>query len=790
MNVAAPRLSIRRWLRLAGLLAVAVVIAVGSVWRLTPVRPNLLLITLDTTRADRLGCYGHAAARTPTLDALARSGVRFERAFATAPLTLPSHATMMTGLYPPEHGLRTNGKGRLHKDVPACAATLKRAGYRTAAFVGAFVLDSKFGLDQGFDVYDDDLTGTRRTEDPLHRERSSSAVVDRALDWLSRFSRRPFFCWVHLYDPHFPYQPHVEDFGDDFRRAPYDGEIAYVDRQVQRLTAFLESRGLTDRTLIMVVGDHGEGLGDHEEEMHGYMLYNSTLHVPWIVSRPRQIPSGAVVSQPVSLVDVMPTVLDCLDVPPPPKISGRSLVPAFSGEPTRPSPCYAETEEPRLDNGWSGLQMFLTPEWKYIRTARPELYRWIDDVHESENRAADEPEQAAELDRQLVDFLSGLSPRGTDVAALTSRDKQVLASLGYTGGQSSVEPVSLADAPDIKDMIGHFNDVVHATHLMDEGKTAEAEALLRKVVAAAPDYAAAWGNLGRTLAQQGRFDEAIDCYNEVLRRRPEDVSALLNIGTARLVQQKPKDAAEVLERVLDIDPENADAFFYLAGADLQQGLPGEAYARYTQALDCDPEHVESLRGLADLLFERGQLEKALEHYAAAIRIDPYAPGPYVNRGIALGQLQRLDEAVASFQEGLSFAPNHPLLHSNLGFALQKLGRDAQAVEHYTQALEFAPEEPQALVQLPWLLSASNDERVRDGRRALELAQRAVAASQGASVEAYDSLAAAYAELGRFDEALQAIDTARRIAGNQRDWQRTLDRRAANYRSGQAVRGGR
>lgn len=776
----------RRVWWVGGIAALAVT-AVAVNWWNTPPQPNVLLITLDTTRADRLGCYGHSQALTPTLDALAKAGVRFDQAFATAPLTLPSHATMMTGLYPPEHGLRTNGKGRLHQDVPTLSRALQRAGYRTGAFVGAFVLDSKFGLEQGFDQYDDDLQQTRRTEDPLHRERAGNVVVDRALAWLGRPTYRPFFCWVHLYDPHFPYQPHRDDFGTEFEQRPYDGELAFVDRQIQRLMDYLKSNPRTENTLVVVVGDHGEGLGDHQEAMHGYMLYNSTLRVPWLAVWPGHIPPDVVVEQPVSLVDLTPTVLDCLQIPLLPKMSGRSLTPSFSGQPVSPSPCYAETDDPRLDNGWSGLQMFLTPDWKYIRTAKPELFRWRDDPGESRNLASSDAEQLQAMNDQLLDFLAGLSPRGTDLAVLSPREKRVLESLGYTAGQSSAQPFDETNLPDIKDMVVHFNRVVEATHLLEEGRLAEAEKLLRETVEQVPDYATAWGNLGRCLARQGRIDEARACYQQVLDRNAEDVSALLNLATADLAQQRPQAAAAHLQRVLELDPESAEAHFYLAGVNMQLGKPDNASGHLTRALACDPEHVPSLISLADLQLEQGKPQEALDLYASAITLDPYDPGPYINRGIAFGQLERLDEAVACFSAGLTLNPDHPLLHSNLGFAWQQLGRYGEAIRHYEQALRAAPEEPLALINLPLLLSAAPDANLRDGLRAVELADRAVKASQGASPEAYDALAAAYAERGEFDKAVSTIDDALRLRNLNRHFINLLQQRGKLYRSKQPYR---
>jgi len=769
-----------RWL--CGLLVMAGVAAAFAWWQ-QPRRPAFLLITLDTTRADRLGSYGHRAARTPALDALAESGVRFAGAYATAPLTLPSHATMLTGLYPPEHGLRTNGKGRLHSEIPTLATTLQQAGYRTGAFVGAFVLDSKFGLDQGFGEYDDDLSESRRTDDPLHRERPAHTVVDRALQWLGQDVRQPFFCWVHLYDPHYPYQEHADEFGDEFADRPYDAELAFVDRQVQRLTEFLNSNGIADETLVMVVGDHGEGLGDHQELMHGYMLYNSTLHVPWLASWPGHIPSNSVVDTPVSLVDLLPTGLDWLQIQAPAGTTGRSLKALVDGESIEPSPCYAETDDPRLDNGWCGLQTILTPEWKYIRTADPELFRSSEDADERHDLADAEPGQVKAMDRQLLDFLAGLTPRKTDLANLSSRELRVLAGLGYTAGRASAEP-SPGDlrGPDIKVMAPHFNRVVEATHLLESGDPARAEPLLRATVAAVPDYAIAWETLGRCLARQTRFDESRACFERMLDLDAEDTRALLHLAAADLAERRLDPAADRLRRVLEIDPESAEAWYYLAGARLQAGKPDEAQSHFRRALACDPEHLGALQGLGDFHFERQEFDRAIEYYTAVNRLDPFAPGPFVNRGIALGQLGDLDAAVRCFNDGLAHLPADPLLHSNLGLALQQLRRYGDAIGHYEQALSAVADEPLALVNLSLLLSAAPDPKLRDGQRALQLAGRAVEVRERSSAEALVSLAAANAELGRFDEAVAGVESALRSPYLSGEQQSLLQRQATLYSS--------
>ena len=295
-------------------------------------RPHLLLITLDTTRADRIGCYRYSKARTPVLDALAAAGVRCEHAYTVAPLTLPAHSSLFTGLYPVENGIRTNGRGRLDDAIPTLAEVLRRQGYDTSAFVGSFVLNGKFGLDRGYNTYDDDFASDYPTNDALHVERTGASVVDAALEWLKAPRSRPFFCWVHLFDPHSPYLAHADLFGDEFAERPYDAEIAYVDQQVGRLLEFLQRCGLESETLVVVVGDHGEGLGEHLEQTHSMMLYNSTMHVPLIFRHPTRLAGGRRLAANVSMVDISPTILDLLEVADPRKISGKSLKPGAAGE--------------------------------------------------------------------------------------------------------------------------------------------------------------------------------------------------------------------------------------------------------------------------------------------------------------------------------------------------------------------------------------------------------------------------------------------------------------------------
>src|SRR5579872_3362675 len=464
----------------------AALFAAAMFWLWPRPRPHVLLITLDTTRADRLGCYGYPAAHTPFLDSLAAQGVLCERAVTVAPITLPAHTSMFTGLYPAEHGVVTNGRGRLDDGISTLAEVLKRHGYETGAFIASFVLNGKFGVDRGFRTNDDDFAAEEAAFDPLHRERNGESVVDAALNWLKARRDKPFFCWIHLYDPHAPYLPHTELFGDEFADRPYDAEIAYVDRQVGRLVEFLKTRGLESQTLVIIVGDHGEGLGEHAERTHGSTLYNATMHVPLLVRQPDRLPPGRRVSTNVSLVDLSPTVLDLMGIADPRKITGKSFKSGLLGGHLQPSPCYGATDEPFLNSGWSPLRSLVAGPWKYIKTTKVELYNLSSDPHELKNLADVDLDKRREMEACLVAFESRLVRRAEVQVQLTPTERRALASLGYVGGTRPAPAASTPDLPDIKDMLPYDIAVEDAGELVSQGALDAAISQLREVIQIAP----------------------------------------------------------------------------------------------------------------------------------------------------------------------------------------------------------------------------------------------------------------------------------------------------------------
>lgn len=588
---------------------------VGAYFWLNSAPPvNILFITLDTTRADRIGCYGYGPAQTPQLDALAQRGVLFERAYAPAPMTSPSHTSMFTGLWSPEHGVTTNGRDGLAEDIPTVAEALSQRGYSTAAFVAAFVLNSRFGLNRGFDVYDDNLSAEQTTTDQLHQSRDGREVIDSAVDWLTEHhqshSSQPFFCWVHLYDAHDPYVEHRDEFGETFAGRPYDAEIAYTDRLVGRLFDLLKQQKIDDNTLIVVVGDHGESLGEHGEITHGYMLHDSTLRVPLIISDPRRPALPKKVATPVTLVDLFPTLLSAGGAKVPGDCSGQSLLPALNGTPLAPRTCYSRTEEPYLQAFWSPLQCITTERWRYVRTTKPELYDLSNDPQELVNLFATQPDQARELEKVLTVFESGLKMRSGTNVAISTEERRALESIGYAGGTSSPTNSPATDAasplPDIKDMIGAFNQLDEATHLMGEEKFDAAAVILEPIARDVPNFLRARLNLGRCRMRQNNYEDAAHWFKSALEIDPHSDRAHDMLGFSYLKLGKLDLAAQHFTTLLEIQPESENARLFLGEIAQKSGDLQQAMRYYEEVLQINPGRTAARQALDALRAAQGQ----------------------------------------------------------------------------------------------------------------------------------------------------------------------------------------
>ena len=416
------------------------------------VRPNVLLVTIDTLRADHVGSYGHASASTPTIDALALRGVRFDTSVVHAPLTGPSHASILTARTPLGHGFRNNSGYVLPPQIRTAAEDFRDAGYRTAAFVSAFPLDRRFGFDRGFETYDDRLPrGNDRRRTP-YVERFADATTDAALRWLDTAGpaqttrAAPWFLWVHYYDPHAPYEPPA-DLAARFPQAPYDGEIAFVDRELARLLRALDAKGQSGRTIVLLTADHGESLGQHGEGTHGIFVYDATLRVPWVMAGPG-IAAGRVSRTVARSIDVLPTLADFAGLPPRKEVEGRSLRPAADGREMADEPTYAESLYPELELGWAPLHAWRTASVKYIKAPRAELYDLTQDGAETKNRAGEEPARVDNLNRTVEAALRSPTP-SAPTASVDPETAERLRALGYaSGGRVSRAAGALRDPKD------------------------------------------------------------------------------------------------------------------------------------------------------------------------------------------------------------------------------------------------------------------------------------------------------------------------------------------------------
>ena len=584
---------------------------------------NLVVITLDTTRADRLGCYGFRGVETPNIDALAKDGIVFDYATATVPLTFPSHSSIFTGLVPPHHGVRDNGGFFLDDAKVTLAERLRDKGVATGAFVGAWVLERKWGLAQGFDEYSDRFDLSKYKVISLGTvQKPGDEVMDGALAWLEGVKQRRFFAWVHLYDPHTPYDP-PEPFASRYPSQPYLGEIAYTDQVVGRLLSWLKEKGLYERTLVVLTADHGESLGDHGESTHAYFVYDSTTHVPLVVRTPWGIRGRR--SAQVSSVDLMPTVLDLLGLPAQPGIDGRSLAreildPAATSDRT----AYSETYFPRYHFGWQHLRAIRSRAYKYVDAPEPELYDLAQDPGETKNIYRGFSARAEGLRLRLEELTKQESGAAPERRSLDPETLQRLAALGYVGNVIDVDSSTVL--PDPKEKLPLFAMMNAAKRLaQDEDRVEDGVAKMREVLQRDPKIMDAQITLGNWLLKLRRPDEAAAAFKQALALKPDDDIALGNLAGVLMAHGKRQDALEALEvfrTALRVNPKNPQSWFQLATLYLDMGRLDEARGSFTEALAANPKQAAALNGLGAIAFQTGDLAKAETIVRQALALEP------------------------------------------------------------------------------------------------------------------------------------------------------------------------
>ncbi len=651
--------------------------------RAEPKNYNVLLITLDTLRADHVGAYGSKSGTTPNIDALAARGVRFDRAGSAVPLTLPSHATILSGLLPLHHGLRNNGLGTFPEDRPTLATLLEARGYRTGAFTGAFVLDHRFGLNRGFAVYDDEIPRDPTLGDHLEAERRADHVVDRALAWLGANDGRPFFGWVHLYDPHAPYAA-PEPFRSKYASSPYDGEIAFVDQQVQRLLA-----QVGDDTIVVIAGDHGEALGEHGELTHGLLLYEPTLRVPLIVAAPGLMKPG-VVKTPVSLADIMPTLAGLMQLADAPKVDGRDLSEFLrKGDEPPAADVYAETEYPTVF-GWSALAALRRGNNKFIAAPAPELYDLARDPGESRNLYSDERRVMRALSDSLTTLRATTAKPAKPSTAPDAEAMAKLAALGYVGGVPSPRT---GPRPDPKVMAPLFRKFEEATWATTAKRYDEAAAMLEDLMRRDPENSVFRATLAKVERHRGRAERAIELYRESVAFAPEDAQAWYNLAAAFQEAGDLPRAAEAVREALRRDANNPDAHNVLGIIHSAEGRQAVALEEFRKAAAIDPRNARVHNNIGNAARAMGNAAEAEEAFRRAIALAPNYPDPFNGLGALQIDQNRFSDAVASFDRALQLSPDYLEARLNRAVALQLGGDLAAAAADYRTFIARSANDP-------------------------------------------------------------------------------------------------
>jgi len=696
---------ISRKFRLVALLVLIVIICSLIYFFHTPIKiRHIILISIDTCRADYLSCYGYHRKSTPNIDQIAKEGILFANAITPVPITLPAHSSMLTGTIPPYHGVRNNNYYQLGQSNVTLAEILKKRGFTNAAIISAFMIDSQFGLDQGFDYYNDDFDENLKSAGIS--ERRAEETTRYTLKWLEENYRKTFFLFLHYFDPHFEYDPPEPFRPKDSENEPYSlyaGEISYVDYCIGQIVKKLKDLGVYDSTLIIITSDHGEMLGEHGETTHGYFIYQSNIKVPLIFKLPEKTKSKNV-KELVDLTDIVPTVCGLLGIKLPPHVQGADLCSYFGEENTSTSQryLYCESLYPTVHNANSLLGV-VTDRWKYIQTTRPELYDLTKDPQESNNLVAIQHQQARILQDKLKGILEKQVRKDDSDSKLDLDTASIkrLQSLGYITGAHIDENAGFdQNKDDPKDLVDFHNQCTVIPYLVNQKKYSE----------------------GKSLCEQ------------LLAQRPDALMPLLSMGIICAKEGNPSEAIPFLYKVIEIQPENTYALNYLGIALGSDKKLDEAANHLRKALQVRPDFVEAHYNLAGILREQGVFEEAIDHYRKALKINP----------------------------------NNAKAHYHLGLTLVMAGRLDESLENFREAVRLEPDDWKALNGLARVITIHSDPKLRDVKQAINLSQRAVELTMHREIIPLNTLAAAYAAAGQLDKAVTAAQKALELASEAQD----------------------
>lgn len=736
-----------------------------------PERLNVVLITIDTLRADRLSCYGGRRVETPHLDALAREGIRFANAASTVPFTLPAHSSLMTGTYPPYHGVRENVGYFLDDSLPTLAERLAAGGWTTAAFVSAFVLDGRWGIGRGFDTYFDDFELEASGPANLGAvQRDGRETIAEAVRWLDDNPGDPFFLWLHLFDPHDPYTP-PEPFRSRYPGHPYDAEVAYTDSLIGEFRRALERRGLLERSLLVLTGDHGEGLGQHREGFHGFFVYDSTVRVPLIVRLPAAALAGRVVEEAVSHVDLLSTLLEATAQPVPDSVQGASLLPLLLAPPAEESDerlVYSESLYPLLHYGWAPLRSLRGRRYKFIDAPQPELYDLLADPLEQRNILLDERRTSRRFKDALDAMVERLESGGRQAqpADLDEETLRQLQALGYVAGRGGVSPQDerLRDRPDPKDRIQIHQVIMSAQSDLGAGDLDRAEAKLRKVLDDDPELLDAHQMLGSIAGQRGDFESSLEHYRDALRQQSDHPPAIFGLANAYRRLGRDDEALAGFQRLLQLDPADTKAALAAQEILLRKERRAEAIAVLEAATASSRPAPILFSQLGELLTAEGQRREAEELFRRALAGNYELVAPRFNLAVLCEEDGRIEEAMRLYEETVERAPEHFQALFNLGRLHGLRGDSRRQEELYQAAIDANPE----FIRGYYLLAKLLMDEGGDLERAEELARAGLEkdADHRAGPLGYFVLADILNRRGRLAEAQRALAQGRRIQARE------------------------
>jgi len=730
---------------------------------------NILLFTLDTTRADHLGCYGYEKVETPNIDHLAETGILFENAICQAPLTLPSHSSIFTGTYPFYHGVRDNGGFYLEQDKVTLAEVLKEHNLDTSAFIAAFVLDSRWGLDQGFDYYYDDFDFTTDKKIDLDSvQREGGEVIEIFFEWFKKNHPKNFFSWIHLFDPHTPYDP-PEPYKTRYSKRPwglYDGEIAYVDNLIGKVLDKFREKDILEKTLIVIVGDHGESLGQHDESGHGFFIYDATISVPLIIHFPSSKLGGKQVTAQVETIDIMPTLLQILGLPVPQEVQGKSLIPLIMGKNQEAERlAYSETYFPQYRYGWSALKSLRSSQYKYIQAPRPELYDIIHDPKERYNMYKQNLKIAKKFEEKLKSLQEKMAAKGIEKRGpqkLDEESREKLMALGYIGGFTShSKPNKTENLPDPKDKVLIFNEIKLAEGKFAEGKLDEALEKINKVIEKDSKIMQARQVRAQIFLKQNKFKEAIEDCKEALKTDPEYEAAIFSLAHAYKRLKKYDEAIAGYKRLMQLDPRDYNPPLNLGKIYLEMKDVDKAISHLQKAIDIDPERsamAHNLLGAAYL--EKKMPEQAEQEIRKALEMRPRILDAHYNLGFLYEEKKEFNKAIEEYEKEIELNPAAHLAHFSLARLFEQMGYVDKKIEHLKEVIKHKEDFASGYLMLAKTyldINQNLDEAIRLAKKGLKLAPESEYAPFGHFI-----LADIYNRLGQTDKYYKEMEKGRQL----------------------------